>query len=589
LKTAGKDRAPERRSPPPDGTTSPFQGQEEEHAFINWKFFGLREPPFSSFLDTQFFFLGRRQEAEVSRLIFGISQRRGIMVLTGAAGTGKTLVGRTLREQLDYNVHGLVVSASVIGDANLVKTVAGDFGIAGKGGGNDGEPGALQELHGLFLEKLREGQNVVIFIDEAHLLTEGQLEQVRLLGDAGEDGEKAVQIILAGRPSLAEKLMRLSLRRLSRSITVRAELQSFTRSETEEFVRHRLKVAGGGTSLEIFSPAALWAVHFWSRGNPRQINVLCGRAVTGAFAVRSKTVGLRVLRRAKRELALEPRILQPSLAAAGMAAAAVLLFAVMAWMPMAGRTTSDVKPESPALNSKAPPAVLSSPGLEGRREPDGVKIARVTSSEDSLKASLTTLFRLWGIDALADESLTWKIVNFKPAFLDIFFKETGLFRQYGIELHPLEAGLPFLRTAGLPCLFTYGAAGGKDREGRHAVLAGFTGGRAVVYDPMDGRVEVPEGQWEEERSGPVYYLYRAGSGFAALSSGSRGAKVVSLQEELRKAGLYGGGADGHYGEGTRRAVVTLQDKYGLDPVGVAGLRTRLVLLKEAGRFSRPPL
>jgi len=70
---------------------------------------------------------------------------------------------------------------------------------------------------------------------------------------------------------------------------------------------------------------------------------------------------------------------------------------------------------------------------------------------------------------------------------------------------------------------------------------------------------------------------------------ARGVKVVSLQKELREAGLYSGGADGAYGEGTRRAVVTLQKKYGLDPDGIAGLRTRLVLLQEAGRFARPPL
>jgi type II secretory pathway predicted ATPase ExeA len=568
---------------------------------VDWKFFGLREAPFSLSLDPRFFFFGHQQEADLSQLVFGIGQRRGIMLVTGEAGAGKTLFCRTLLDQFDDNVRGSMISGTGTGGEDLVRLVCRSRGLEV---GEPGEGTELEKLKAELLADFHEKKNTVIFIDEAQNLTVRQLEQVRLLGSLRAGFEKIVQVILLGEPELTDTLLQPVLGKLNRDIAVRVALRRFTLKETTDYVRHRLEVAAGGPAAGTFTPAALKALHRWSRGNPRLINLLGDRAMHKACGAEEKTVDLPALRRARRDLGLEPRALRPAFIAAGaLTAAAALLWAGMGWLPLpwgsapeAPVETRSVKaspaPEASveARSVKAPAApeaaAMSSPPVPATRdEIRTVDIVRVTSAADSLKGSLSTLFRLWGMKDLAGECVTWKVVNFNASLLGVFFRETGIFQKYGIELYPIDADLPFLRRAGQPFLFAFNRGEGEDAY-RYAVLAGFQEETAVIYDPLEGRVEIPLEEWGEHAAGPFYYLYRGSRGFVALAPGDRGSDVALLQEELREAGIYRGEADGVYGGGTRRAVRDLQGRYGLDEDGVAGLRTRLVLMKEAGRF--PP-
>jgi general secretion pathway protein A len=646
--------------PPPVAHELPDPG--ERYVPVNWKFFGLREAPFSLSLDPRFFFFGHQQEADLSQLVFGIGQRRGIMLVTGEAGAGKTIFCRALLEQFDDSVHGSMISGTGTGGEDLIRLVCRSRGLEV---GEPGEGTDLEKLKAELLADFHKKKNAVIFIDDAQDLTVRQLEQVHHLGSLRAGLENVVQVILLGEPELIETLLLPVLGKLNRGIAVRVALRCFTLEETGNYVRHRLEVAAGGVAAEIFSPAALKALRRWSRGNPRLINILGDRAMHKACGAEEKTVDLPALGRARRDLGLEHRSLRPVFIAVGaLAAAAALFWAGMGWIPRSGRSMPEASVEArtaavpaetgesvelldveapleakvsveartakapakteesmeardvsapagtetlveardveaPAVpeasmeaRTVAPPAETGAaakslpPVPAGRHEDEVNDVVRVASAADSLKGSLSTLFGLWGMKDLAAECADWKVVNFNASLLGIFFRETGIFRRYGIELHPLDADLPFLRSVGLPFLFTYIRRDGAEGAEHYAVLARFREETAVVYDPLEGRVEIPLEEWRERVSGLVYYLYRDSHGFIPLAPGDKGPDVAFLQEELRQAGVYRGDADGVYGGETLRAIRDLQVRYGLDEDGVAGLRTRLVLMKEAGRF--PP-
>ena len=187
------------------------------------------------------------------------------------------------------------------------------------------------------------------------------------------------------------------------------------------------------------------------------------------------------------------------------------------------------------------------------------------------------------MEYLAGESTSWKIVNFNASLLDYFFREMGIQSQYGIELHARWTDIATILKVGIPCLFGYTAEGEGGKE-RYAVLAGYGGGKLIVFDPLAGRRETTPDAWKESLAGPVYYLYKGERGHTPLKIGNHGTDVMILQEELQQAGFFRGAVDGQYGDGTRQAVQALQKKSGLDISGVADLETRLILQRASDRF-----
>lgn len=560
---------------------------------VDWDFFGLREAPFSVTPDPSYLYLTMAHEGALSNLYYGIGSRKGFMMITGEVGTGKTTLCRALLGQLDQTVHRALVLSSNLDRDELIRLIISDFDLSRSDGGR---VEGLEDLNQFLVERLSRGENAVLVIDEAQNLPDSTLEEIRLISNLETEREKLIQIILVGQPELREKLAQPHLRQLDQRIAVKYHLRPLSRKETGGYVRHRLKVASDGSAPDLFSAAAIREIFRGSGGCPRLINTLCDRSLLEAFRAREKSVGLKHVRISRKSFEAAPRPGARFRMWWGLAVTGAVLTGIfLGRWGIENRGEGEGKespspvvaarPLSPPVETTPPPTAL--PAKESRSPAESVGseggrgIVRASSPDESLTAAIATLFRLWDMDYLAEESRTWKIVNVSADLVSVFFREMGIAEQYGVDFHSREAGLEQVRTLGLPCLVGYREPSGNG-EFRYAVLAGLKGSEAIVYDPLSGRRVVPATAFFDGIDGPLYYLLRVKGTMGVLRSGSRGSEVMALQEELQTAGFFRGSPDGVYGPGTGRAVRALQRRHGVEEDGVVGIETRLILSRISG-------
>jgi general secretion pathway protein A len=243
------------------------------------EFYGFREKPFALTPDPEFFYLSETHWTALESLLYGIQQRVGFMVVTGEIGTGKTTLGRVLLEKLDKKVRTAVIFNSFLTEGDLLKVILQDFGFPSRG---RSKKDRMDVLNLSLVERLSEGENAVLIIDEAQNLSVPVLEQIRMLSNLETEKEKILQIILMGQPELNQKLQSPALEQLNQRIAIRHHLQPLPAAKTEEYIHHRLRKAGAQENIT-FSKSALKSIHQFSRGTPRLINLLCDRALLAGF------------------------------------------------------------------------------------------------------------------------------------------------------------------------------------------------------------------------------------------------------------------------------------------------------------------
>jgi general secretion pathway protein A len=243
---------------------------------IYTKFYGLKEEPFRLTPDPRFLHLAEAHREALTNLLESILTRRGIMLFTGPVGTGKTtLLNAALRILSEKLGQGQLRSAFImiptLSSEEFLEAVLDEFEVAC---GGKSKPARLHALHRMLLETHREGGYAVLLIDEAHLLTDELLEEVRLLSNVDTYGGKLLQIILCGQPELLSVLRRKEMVALHQRIAGRSSLRSLTQVETRAYIAERLHIAGLLDQTS-FTTSALEAICFLSRGVPRVINLIC--------------------------------------------------------------------------------------------------------------------------------------------------------------------------------------------------------------------------------------------------------------------------------------------------------------------------
>jgi len=263
-------------------------------------FFGLREPAFSLAPDPRFLWLSETHEEGLAALCYGITRRKGFMLLTGEVGTGKTTLLRAALDRIPSDTEiALVMNTSDLSPLDLLKLVAAEFRLQGP---FETKVDYIISLNQFLLEQLRNGLNTVLIIDEAQNLDPVLLEEVRLLSNLETDTEKLLQIVLTGQPELRQKLGAPNLRQLRQRVAIEHHVQALRSEEVGLYLRHRIEVAGGDydTIFEKGSEAAFYA---YSSGCPRMISLLADRALLAAFSRQVKPIPVGMIEAKAKQMA----------------------------------------------------------------------------------------------------------------------------------------------------------------------------------------------------------------------------------------------------------------------------------------------
>lgn len=249
-------------------------------------YFGLKENPFNLSPDPKYLYSSRQHREALNHLIYGITEKKGFIVVTGGIGTGKTTISRTLLANLDDSVESALIFNSAITDMELLETIRQELHIS-LNGQEKTKKNYIDALNDFLLTRFTAGKNVVLLIDEAQNLSHDVLEQLRMLSNLETEREKLIQIILMGQPELQDLLLSPSLRQLNERITVRYDLKPLDKKSLLSYIRHRLTVAGAGENVSFSAPACR-LIYRYSKGIPRRINAICDRAMLIAYT-REKT------------------------------------------------------------------------------------------------------------------------------------------------------------------------------------------------------------------------------------------------------------------------------------------------------------
>lgn len=284
-------------------------------------FFGLSKAPFSIAPDPHMLFMSERHREALAHLLYGVrgsdgessgtgGTGGGFVLLTGEIGTGKTTVCRLFLEQIPASCNVAYIFNPKLTVIELLQSICHEFHVAPEKYRVFATiKDYLDPLNAFLLKAHAAGQNSVLIIDEAQNLSADVLEQLRLLTNLETSERKLLQIVLIGQPELRTLLQRPALEQLAQRVIARYHLNALSEAETAQYIAHRLDVAGFKGALP-FDRKALKRVHQFARGVPRRINLLCDRALLGAFSRGQQKVDQGIVDKAAGEVfdrALQPR------------------------------------------------------------------------------------------------------------------------------------------------------------------------------------------------------------------------------------------------------------------------------------------
>jgi general secretion pathway protein A len=522
-------------------------------------FFGLNEKPFAITPDPRYLYLSERHAEALAHLLYGINEAGGFVQLTGEVGTGKTTIVRSLLAQTPKNAEIALILNPKMTAPEFLLTICEELGI----GVPDAATGSLKDLVDILSEYLLRahaaGHRVVLVVDEAQNLSPEVLEQVRLLTNLETNTQKLLQIILIGQPELRELLSRNELRQLAQRITGRYHLNPLSHEETAAYVRHRLRVAGATT--DVFAPQALNAVFSLSQGVPRVINVICDRALLGAYSLDRHRVTGSLVRSAAAEV-FGRRFTPDWLPWAATAVIALVLsgvtFAVWKAQPWLARPRTVASADAMARDDGAaavPVALATTP------RPPSPQLAQLLArhAEDTdMDGAFGKLFGLWG-------------AKYQPNGTDPCTQAAAL----GLACIAERGSFGQLRLYNHPAILLLHEATGATHQ---VVLTALDDEQARL--DLGGTQSVSLGELSRYWLGDFVMLWRpASSPVKALSSGMRGAQVRWLRQSLQR--LHGVQGDAPVSDvfdaELAGEVREFQRMHQLMVDGIAGVQTQIAL------------
>jgi type II secretory pathway predicted ATPase ExeA len=253
-------------------------------------FFGLSEKPFALTPNPRFVFQSEQYRTAEQALRYGIAQKEGFMLVTGAPGTGKTTLCRDLLEKLDADKHRVaLIFNPFFNGVEMLQALHSEFGLGDAGTTSRRE--LLDRLNAYLLQQLANGRTCIAIFDEAQHLSTEFLEQIRVLSNLETNQEKLIQIILVGQPELLDLVRTPQMAQLDQRVSVRCTLTHLSLDETGRYIYHRLNVAGARGAVR-FDDAGVRLIHAATSGVPRLINLTCDRALLAGYSEQSKNIAV---------------------------------------------------------------------------------------------------------------------------------------------------------------------------------------------------------------------------------------------------------------------------------------------------------
>ncbi len=250
-------------------------------------FFNLDENPFGTTPDPRFLYKSKAHREALAYLAYGIFRKKGFLALTGEVGIGKTTVVRAFVQTFDPCLEVAFVLNTKVSFEEMLYLLLADFGVEIR---NDSKVAMLTTLNDYLIQRFASNQNPVLVIDEAQNLSPDLLEELRMLSNLETDQQKLIQIVLVGQPELNDLLAREDLRQLRQRIPGVFHMQFLSRDEVYRYIRFRLSVAGLASGQVNFSDEAIDAIHHYTSGIPRLINMLCDRVLLRGYLHRNRIV-----------------------------------------------------------------------------------------------------------------------------------------------------------------------------------------------------------------------------------------------------------------------------------------------------------
>lgn len=263
------------------------------------EYFGFKEAPFSIAPDPRYLYMTAQHREALAHLVYGLNSEGGCILLTGEVGTGKTTICRCLLEQIPEQANVALVLNPKVNEIELLETICDELKISYPASSNSLKT-YTDRIYDFLIESNSKNEKTVLIIDEAQNLDSKVLEQLRLLTNLETHQRKLLQIIILGQPELLDILAKNEMRQLAQRITARFHLRPLTRGEVKSYVSHRLAVAG--QNIQIFPEKSIKLLYKLSKGVPRLINIICDRALLGAYVENQYAVNPVIIKKAATEV-----------------------------------------------------------------------------------------------------------------------------------------------------------------------------------------------------------------------------------------------------------------------------------------------
>ena len=565
-------------------------------------FFGLSAKPFELTPDPEYFYLSSRNKEMLAQVVLALQENKGIVKITGAAGTGKTTLCRSFLKELNAGIDFAYLMHPCETVLELMQFINAEFNLPSH---STSKQELLFQFRKFLVKKNAEGRRVAVVMDEAQDLAPEVLEELRILSNLETEKDKLLQVVLVGQLELDKTLSQMAS--LRQRLGAQWQLEPLNVEETHAYIQHRLNVAGGKGKVAFSRPAAD-AVFRASAGLPRLINRFAEQALEEAHLQGVKKIDRIVIENAVEKLEdIQPKIpgkswlrkLAPALLVAGGLAAIAIYFKTQYPWPapvsppqdnltqMIERTPMDLTRPG-QLVPQAPPKTrtLASMGSSPIQEPVEPQIPVQFSHEKELVESLSTLTTGESrIEAARGMLIKWGA--FKKETVTLTPQAQKILKaDYGLSIYESNGNLNRLTTLNYPALVELNLPDGKGA--RYLALVGLKGNVGIFES--NETFEIPLSLFESLWTHKAWVPWKNFEQLpGTMKAGHEGESALWLQQQLSLLGYYNGQPDLKYGRRTADAVAKFQRYYNLKDHGRLDTETQMILYNRLPSYDAPKL